>query len=78
MLEGILSKAPKLESGDYGDLVRALKKVRIILFCLWSLNIYLFFIYTFTINVNIQYLTIFFLHIDYYKRYKCYNCWYCC
>lgn len=29
MLEGILSKAPKLESGEYGDLVRALKKVRI-------------------------------------------------
>lgn len=28
MLEGILSKAPKLESGEYGDLVRALKKVR--------------------------------------------------
>jgi len=27
-LEGILSKAPKLESGEYGDLVRALKKVR--------------------------------------------------
>lgn len=28
MLEGILAKAPKLESGEYGDLVRALKKVR--------------------------------------------------
>lgn len=28
MLESILSKAPKLESGEYGDLVRALKKVR--------------------------------------------------
>lgn len=28
MLEGILCKAPKLESGEYGDLVRALKKVR--------------------------------------------------
>lgn len=27
MLEGILSKAPKLENGEYGDLVRALKKV---------------------------------------------------
>lgn len=27
MLEGILVKAPKLESGEYGDLVRALKKV---------------------------------------------------
>jgi len=27
-LEGILQKAPKLESGEYGDLVRALKKVR--------------------------------------------------
>ncbi|XP_008189868.1 protein mini spindles isoform X2 [Acyrthosiphon pisum] len=26
-LEGILSKAPKLESGEYGDLVRALKKI---------------------------------------------------
>lgn len=28
MLEGILSKALKIESGEYGDLVRALKKVR--------------------------------------------------
>lgn len=28
MLEGILFKAPKLEGGDYGELVRALKKVR--------------------------------------------------
>lgn len=28
MLEGILSKAPKLESGEYGELVRTLKKVR--------------------------------------------------
>ncbi|XP_050054425.1 protein mini spindles-like isoform X3 [Aphis gossypii] len=27
MLEGILSKALKIESGDYGDLVRALKKI---------------------------------------------------
>jgi len=27
MLEGILSKAPKLESGEYGDLVKALKKI---------------------------------------------------
>lgn len=27
-LEGILQKAPKLESGEYGDLVRALKRVR--------------------------------------------------
>jgi len=27
MLEGVLSKALKIESGDYGDLVRALKKV---------------------------------------------------
>jgi len=36
MLEGILSKALKIESGDYGDLVRALKKVRnyILLFIL--------------------------------------------
>jgi len=28
MLEEILSKALKIESGEYGDLVRALKKVR--------------------------------------------------
>jgi len=36
MLEGILSKALKIESGEYGDLVRALKKVRnyILLFIL--------------------------------------------
>jgi len=27
-LEAILQKAPKLESGEYGDLVRALKRVR--------------------------------------------------
>lgn len=30
MLEGILSKALKLENGEYGDLIRALQKVRII------------------------------------------------
>lgn len=29
MLEGILSKASRLESGEYGDLVRALMKVRL-------------------------------------------------
>jgi len=36
MLEGILSKALKIESGEYGDLVRALKKVKnyILLFIL--------------------------------------------
>lgn len=28
MLEGILSKALRLESGDYGDLVKTLKSVR--------------------------------------------------
>jgi len=28
MLEGILSKALKIESGEYGDLVRALNKVK--------------------------------------------------
>jgi len=43
MLEGILSKALKIESGEYGDLVRALKKVRnyILLFIL-NPNIILF------------------------------------
>lgn len=30
MLEGILSKASKLENGEYGDLIKALEKVRII------------------------------------------------
>lgn len=28
MLEGVLSKALKIENGEYGELVRALKKVR--------------------------------------------------
>lgn len=37
MLEGILSKAPKLESGEYGDLVRALKKVRNPKIIVWEL-----------------------------------------
>lgn len=29
MLEGILFKSPKLENGEYGELIRALQKVRI-------------------------------------------------
>lgn len=28
-LEGLLKSAPKLEQGDYGDIVRTLKKVRL-------------------------------------------------
>jgi len=39
MLEGILSKSPKLESGEYGDLVRALKKVIIALLLIVYTNI---------------------------------------
>lgn len=39
-LEQILTDAPKLENGDYGDLVRALKKVKFyamnIFTCFWS------------------------------------------
>lgn len=38
MLEGILSKAPKLESGEYGELVRTLKKVRIVILYLLISN----------------------------------------
>lgn len=37
-LDQLLTSAPKLENGDYGDVVRALKKVKFV--CIFSFIIY--------------------------------------
>lgn len=90
MLEGILSKALKIESGEYGDLVRALKKVRnyILLFILNTcvilfLNMFISKIKTnqiiiYGLNVLQQIIFYCFNFLDNYKRFECCNSWNCC
>lgn len=50
MLEGILMKAQKLEGGEYGELVRAIKRVRkpihFLILCLLIIYIHIFAIKT--------------------------------
>lgn len=68
VLEGLLSKAPKLESGEYGELVRTLKKVRHHSFILVNCKcLYHFYQYCH-----------FHCSPDNFKRFKCDNSWYCC
>lgn len=90
MLEGILSKALKIESGEYGDLVRALKKVRNYILLLFILNtcVILFLnvfiskiktnqIIIYGLNVLQQIIFYCFNFLDNYKRFKCCNSWNC-